>query len=291
MSFPTSVDLTRKMINTPTAAQKFPLGTRGLASGGRVFYYAKAGAAIDRGWPVKSDTEMTQNVNSTVVKLQSTDTAYTDVTYTSTFQTFRVITSGGVTEAWAKNCFRDGYLYIKTFGSSTDVSGGGQMLRLKSNTALAASDTTGFDVTVAPDENLEETLTTGAAKGGVGIIPSPWYAVKMYAGSATSNVVVGVSPVDVTTLYYFWAQTWGPCAVLSDVITVGEAVNISTTTSTDSAYGGVTDWATGVATDSGTGIKAYMTISAVAWQNKPIGFAMATGAATTFNPVFLQIAP
>ena len=50
MAFPTTVQLKQGMEKVETSSQKHKLGTRGVTSDGRVFYYAEnSGTAIDHG--------------------------------------------------------------------------------------------------------------------------------------------------------------------------------------------------------------------------------------------------
>lgn len=265
-------------IRRQSATAACPVGTRGVTGDGRTFFYAKAGETIQRGSLVKQQTDITQSVNSTINKVTEE--------LTSTFSTLHIATSGGVTEAYSTNYFAGGILWVKNFDSDTDGSGGGQYVKIKSNTSLAASDTTGFYVYLADDERFTESVTSTAK---IGLIPSQYMDVAEWDASATAAAIVGVAPIAVTDTYYFWCQTWGPAALSTDAVTVGQGLVPSTATSTDDT----THQAANItyATDSGTGAKVFIGNSKQEMA-PTIGYPMATnGTALDFSLVFLTITP
>jgi len=286
MAFPNNVLLSAKDIRETSSTQKHPLGTRGLASGGRTFYYAKAGETLYRGRPIKTQSNLTQvQNNTTIVRIKSGEA------YTTESVTFYIDTSGGVSEAIVANDLAEGYLCIRKYYSSTDLAGeGGSMLRIKSNTAFAASDTTGFYVTVYPEERLNAALN-GSETTSLALIPCPYWEVEAYDGSATTAPIVGVTNINVTDTYYFWLQTWGPCLVLTDGATVGERAVPTTTTSTDTTSHYVGDAAATLATTSDMSQKMYTSLNTASVQSPIVGYWMATAASGIHAPLFLQIAP
>ena len=266
-------------IRRQSATAACPVGTRGITGDGRTFFYAKAGEGINVGSLVKTQTDVTQSINSTINKVTEE--------LTSTFSTLHIATSGGVTEAYSTNYFAGGMLWVKNFHSDTDASGGGQYVKIKSNTSLAASDSTGFYVYLADDERFVDSVTSTAK---IGLIPNRYMDVAEWDASATLAMIVGVAPIDVTDTYYFWCQSWGPAAVSADACTLGSRVTPSTATSTDDTTHQASPITRTTASDLAS--TKWLLSANINQDGQTIGYPLATsGTALDFALIFLTISP
>lgn len=191
-------------IYAENATQQLPLGTR-LVLGDRVFRYASAGAALDQGYLLES-----------AVIGGATSTAQIDLDIVTALvagdTTVNVTTK---TTAQAKNLFAEGYL---TIVSDTNANGAGVAYKIKSHPAADAAGNcliTLYDPIVkAVTTDCKSSLHTNLFK-----------SVKQTADSAALGMPIGVPLIDVTSAYYFWAQTWGPAAVLTGSnVTVNSAI-------------------------------------------------------------------
>jgi hypothetical protein len=288
-NFSTVVELTPKMVKTTTSGIKHKLGTRGVTADGRVYRYSYSGAALTVGVPVQTKA----------LYLLDQDTAYTapindTETISTTWRSFTVETETATGEITA-NEYKDGYVRV----ASSTVSGtAGQLIRIKSNTASATSSTDSLGstmtVTFADDDEPAVSIDTGAVTT---LHHNPYYGVIANAGGAAPlpGITVGVPNVAVSSGYYFWAQTWGACAVLQDLtlVTGGLAVQSTSTsdgislvgvrTSTNSTFLSAGD------TDADAGIGF---INAVAATRPTIGWVMSSpGTDDKYALIFLTISP
>jgi hypothetical protein len=125
-------------------------------------------------------------------------------------------------------------------------------------------------MTVTLADPLVVALTSASSKAC--LVLNPYGSVLQ--GAASALLSVGVAPVAVpagnVNPQYFWAQTWGPAAVLADATTqvVGSQ-----------------------AKPGATGAVGVMVGAATADIVQPIGITMMTAASAETRPVFLQIAP
>ena len=275
-SFPPFVELKGSDVKTIHTTKQHPLGTRGITQDGRVFRYALNGAAaLGMGIPVASaaievlekDTEYTAPINDTE-----------DIS--TTWREFTVETESCTGEITADD-YADGYIRV---ANSTASNAKGQLVRIKSNDASATSSTDALGstmtITFADDDKLTASLDTGAVTA---LHHSPYWKVVVMSGGGTAERVVGVPVRPVTAAYYFWAQTWGPCAVVQDG-TVLSGVNVRPSTSTSEAVAMSTPTASTeiTATDA----------SFLALRRPPIGWAMGSpGTDAYFGLMFLTIAP
>lgn len=200
-----------------------PIGTRGYLPDGRVFYYTSNGAvALTRARLLQQAAVL--------------DAAHNNITFTATGvvaagQTIIPLDETDVDTADAtKDYYAEGYAFL------TNGTGEGQMRKIRSQQALDNS-LTGVKNIVLYDP-LE--VATGADTE-MGLHANPYQRV-IASSTGQTEPVVGVScvnvtasgaqPTDVTaaantiTTYFFWAQTWGPCAVLngSTSLAVGDVM-------------------------------------------------------------------
>ena len=118
MAFPTTVQLKQGMEKDETSSQKHKLGTRGVTSDGRVFYYAEnSGTAIDHGGYLVDGIAA---VGAHDMDLAATATSAGATSFTS-----------GTSLTVTKDQYKDGYVYFN------DGPGQGETYKVKSNTAVS----------------------------------------------------------------------------------------------------------------------------------------------------------
>lgn len=140
-----------------------------------------------------------------------------------------------------------------------DVDGQGHTYTIKSNPAADASAT--LTVTLEDDEPVVTALTTSSQAT---LVANQYNGVVIHATTEVA-VPVGVAHTNVTANQYGWIQTHGPVSALSNgTVAIGSSVAASDTT-TAGGY------------EIGDGILPV------------IGYALAAGVATEFNPIFLTI--
>jgi hypothetical protein len=200
MSFPTTAFLTEENIVATTSSQRFPLGTRGATQDGRIFRYAQAGEALVAYELVQGNAEFPPST--------STEGYFVSpyVAGSTMIQMAQDSTSGSSLVA---NYYKDGYLIV----NSTDVSVR-QSVPIHSHGLLSSGSATSPAVAAQyvylklPGLPKAATTDTGPAK----LVANPYkYVITSSILANPGGVVLGVTPVAVTTLYYFWLQTWGPC--------------------------------------------------------------------------------
>jgi hypothetical protein len=164
-----------------SATQNFPLGTR-LQIDDRVFRYCLAGGTTAVAMKAGHNGTADLGVNTYAVAYAIGDTE------------LRVED----TNTRAVNYYKDGYVWIMDL-----VSGVYQMCKIKSSLA-----------SLAADDHVHITLYEGLSKAVpastfVTIWPNPYSNILFTTSAYSSMVCVPLIPV--TTAYYFWGQTWGPC--------------------------------------------------------------------------------
>lgn len=176
-----------------SATKKEELGTLRVTQDGRKFRYARAGAgALAAG---KLAVRTTVNAHVINQAMPATPAAVPIGT--------RIIalTAGGAV-TYAENYFAGGYFQIN------DATGEGHQYLIESSTAVSA----GTAITITLAEPIRVALVGSTSEWS--LIASPW----MYAIQATTAaaVPIGVTPIVVTALYYYWAQTGGVANVFTD---------------------------------------------------------------------------
>lgn len=171
------------------------LGVRAVTGDGREFRYISAGASnLIAGQLQQAAAPQSNYVDVTAIAVAAGATTATLTVSTST--------------AVALNQFSGGY--YQTYG--TVANGGGQNLRISSNTAVTAS---GTSITFVLEDAPSIAITTSAT---VNIIPPAYAAVIQVPTTVTgkvAGVALTVNPNSSTTLngltatYYGWVQTKG----------------------------------------------------------------------------------
>ncbi|KKM25446.1 hypothetical protein LCGC14_1594890 [marine sediment metagenome] len=210
----------------------WPLSTRMHVPDGRVFRYAKAGSvALSIGKLVSSPAREPQHANLAVAAGQVAG----ERSFTATLTDVAV----------ANEEYKDGLAYFN------DGTAQGQVYRIGSALVAAA----GATVTV-------ELYT--ALRGALGTTDQVTLIKNVYNGVAVSQALrteraVGVPPQAITANYFFWAQTFGPMAVLQDG-TLFEFRDVSPSTA---VHGAVSHATIPIAASANDEIQATENISVV----------------------------
>lgn len=180
----------------PTAAavpymlQVPDLGVRSTTGDGREFRFVSAGASnLIVGQLNQAAAPQSNYVDVTAIAAAAGATTVTLTVSTST--------------AVAANQFSGGY--YTTYG--TVANGGGQILRISSNTAVTAS---GTSITITLEDPVVTAITTSAT---VNILPPPYAAVIQVPTTVTGKVT-GIAVNALTATYYGWVQTRGVAQAL-----------------------------------------------------------------------------
>ncbi len=167
----------------------WPLSTRMHVPDGRVFRYAKNGSvALTVGKLVASPARELRHANLSVAATRAAG----DNFLTATISDVLVGTDD----------YKDGLVYVN------DGSKQGHVYRISRNTQTPVSGT----IEVFLQVNLQTPLGTSDQ---VTLIKNVYNGVALSKALLTQRVV-GVPPIDVAASRYFWAQTFGPMAILQD---------------------------------------------------------------------------
>lgn len=171
------------------------LGTKLDFPDGRRFRFAQNGlTALVAGRIVQSTVPQAQHLNLTVVAAQGVGDHQVTVTLGST--------------AVVANEYAEGFLYVNDAGADTTTEG--YTYRIKSHPAAAASGN--VVITLYEDSPICIALTTNSQ---VTLTHNKFYAVIVHPSPPTGQVV-GLAPCAVPISYYFWCQTRGPAAVITE---------------------------------------------------------------------------
>ncbi len=169
----------------PYTTQIPELGVRAVTGDGREFRYASAGA---------SDLVIGTLQSAAAIQSNYTDVTAVAVAANATSATLTVSTGTAV----AANQFVGGY--YTTYG--TVANGGGQILKISSNTAVTSS---GTSITIGLEDPAYAAITTSAT---VTIVP-PQFAALVQTPSTVTGTPAGIAVNNLTALYYGWVQVKG----------------------------------------------------------------------------------
>ncbi len=200
MSFPTQVYINEEDILKTSSTQKFPLGTRGTTGDGRIFRYAQAGAANLSAHMLCISAAEGPASTATDQKMYSAYAAGS--TYIEFFPSTIAL------PVISADYFKDGYLMC----NSTDTTYN-QMVPIDSHAAMVSASGAagtagayrGVYLKIPGLKKLADTATSLWK-----LVANPYKLVVVSTDANGPGYVVGVTPVAVTTLYFFWIQTWGP---------------------------------------------------------------------------------
>lgn len=178
-----------------SSVQKRPLGTRMELPDGRVFRYAQAGAVALTPGKLMATAVVTTGHDRNLAVAANAAIGATSVTITNA--------STAITE----DMYAEGYLF-----ETAAAAGYGQICTIRSHPA--ESTTSGSCVIRLEDEDaLTVAFTSAASKIG---LRKNIYKDVIVNPTTITGIPVGVTPIAVTEEYYFWLQTWGPAAVLTN---------------------------------------------------------------------------
>jgi len=221
MSFPGSILLGQGDIYRQSSTKQHPLGTRGYTRDGRVYRYARNGAAaLLPGMLIQKTAPHADDVAEPLA--DSTDWA---VPTTST----TLIRLSTATSMATADFFKDGYFMV-TAGATE--SGTGQMLQIEScpKTTATAGPAYCPEIFLREEDKLVTALTTSVT---ISLIKNPYDQVVVGLDAAPTGLPVGVCPINVTIAYYFWLQTWGmACMRVSDTWIIGHNIIYGSATGT-----------------------------------------------------------
>lgn len=150
------------------------------------------------------------------------------------------------------NQYSNGYVVVN------DVAGQGYTYSIKSHPAANAS--AAVVITLEDSSPVQEALTIASQ---VTLVANQYNGVVVHA-TAEAGVPVGVAVVDIAANEYGWVQTRGPVSALCGFAT-GIGLSVAASDTVAGAY------------ETGDGILPV------------IGYAIAAGVATEYNPIFLTI--
>lgn len=186
-----SYPFTKQGIYEESSTAKHKMGDR-LQLGDRTFHYALAGEAHSAGFLQEQAA-----FGGAGTTLQNTQAVAVAAPIGST----KIYTTA-LSTAQSAAVFDDGYMGIW----DATTAGMCYLYRIKTNIALATTGTTSY---VELYDGVHIALTTSDQ---VSLIANPYKSLVVAAATAVGRAM-GVPPISVTSAYYYWLQTWGPCAV------------------------------------------------------------------------------
>jgi hypothetical protein len=188
-----------------SSTKRETLGRLRFTDDGRAFRYAKAGAAISAGYVCQGPEGVAEH------------TAEVNTGYTMAAGATNVTLLVGAVAITA-NMYDDGYLQIYD-GAATAV---GQNLQISSHGVISSAG--GACNFTLKDPIIKACIATDTYS----LVKNPWSSV--IASAALANSFAGVSPIAVTSGYYFWIQTGGvACALNKSNTALGSVICLSTT--------------------------------------------------------------
>jgi len=224
-----------------------PLGTRMVLPVSRVFRYSFANGAIGAGQTCQPST----GVGDHDMDLVTTAASVGDKSIT--------LTLAGT--AATKDQYKDGYVYVN------DGAGEGHVYKVRGHAAISSGGTGAINL--YDGDAVAEAITAASLTG---LMVNEYTDVAPFDAGTVINPCIGVATTEVADNAYFWLQTWGPCAVLVDVISVlGEPVKVS---------------------DNADGATEALNRDATDEDDQVIGAAMLIPAISTdYGMILLQISP
>lgn len=188
---------------TANSSQKHRLGTKMVYSDGRVFYYSYAAEAITAGKvTMGSQTASDHIIDRAVVS----GAAGANQIVITNGGTTAITGSGKYTENFAtRGDYVDGYVFVN------DQDGAGQIFQIADHSSAA----TGAALTIDfyNNDTIQTALTTDSE---VGLHKPVGHSVEAWDHDDIDGPPLGVPTHDIASGEYFWNQSAGPAAVLTD---------------------------------------------------------------------------
>ena len=185
--------------------QLFPLGTE-LIYGDRKFRYVQMDGTVSAGRLVQQAAAVGNHINMTIIN-EDTDSS----TFSHAIGSTTIKCTAGAT-AVTDNQYDEGYLLVN------DENGKGQLLKIKSHTAVGSGGT--------PIFTTYDPLCTAIVKHltKVSVHPNPYKDV-VVAPKNETGAVMGATVRDMTDDNYGWIVTSGPSAILAaSTLVLGQRV-------------------------------------------------------------------
>ena len=209
MSFPNVLYGEHGFEKSVTTSKKNRFGTRLLLPDGREFSYSLAGEAITAGKITMSATEPAADHDTDLAVATAAAVGAQTLT----------LTNGGSTAITA-NQFDDGYVYVN------DAAGEGQTFKINSHSTAATS--AALTINLYDNDSVRTALTTASQCGIQKALGSD---VEIFDVNDIDGIPLGVPACDVASGSYFWNQTKGPAAVLTNgTVVIGKNVMTGSTT-------------------------------------------------------------
>lgn len=198
------INIYSRDVRSTSTTKEQDLGTLGQTPDGRLYRYARAGAAdLAPGKLCVAATQVADNENIAVAAAAAVGAKQVSVTLGST--------------AVTADQYEDGFLVVN------DAAGEGIAYRIRANEAGDAAAT----ITVFLDEEVQVALTTSSE---VSLVLNP-YADVVISAADQADAPVGIPNVTIGDTEYGWIQTGGVCSALADeAITAGLALTIGSST-------------------------------------------------------------
>lgn len=189
-----------------SATKKHRLGTLRIEEDGRKYRYAKSGEALTAGNLAQGVAAVANHIKQTVAAAGAASVGDMQVTFTL-----------GATACTA-NQYDDGMLQIYDGAAGTV----GHQYRISAHGVSAAGSET---ITVTLREPIRKAII---ATDTWSLVPNPWNGT--LENGAVAGFFAGVSPIAVTSGYYYWAQTGGEAIGLNtDATALGGCLELSAT--------------------------------------------------------------
>lgn len=206
MSYPNVIygDYGDEKVTASAKIGNLPLGQLMILPDGRKFRHAQAGGSnLGAGVIVSTSAGLAGDGNVASSGLIASATTSRNL---STHTDVYVATSK---LAYTEDQFADGILNVQGPAASTYI---GHIYRIKANDA-AASVAAGGDLHIElwPSDGLKVAFKAGTTT--VSVRKSPYKDAIVYDSSTVIAGPMGVTPVAVSTTYYFWVQKSGPASV------------------------------------------------------------------------------
>lgn len=196
------------------ATQRFVCGTRYLTWDGRVYKYAKAGAATtNMKYAQKFYNQLVAEISDPDAEIDAAVVGATKLTLTVVGGEIGVSRNGIISEDDLAGGFISMYNAVTT--------GDRPQRMIVGNDALAAADT---QLTIYLEFPLYVEFTTGSNNSE--IMANPYTDLRSGGLNLSSYWPnAGMATVMTVSGEYFWVQTWGPCRVTPGAAAFGDATN------------------------------------------------------------------
>ena len=177
-----------------SATQQYEPGTLLIYGDGRKFRYSKdSGSGITKARMAAGNSQEAKIIAET----QSTSGTSVEI------GDYEIVVDITTASSLAENDLQQGRLTVNT------GTGIGDSYKILGN-KVQSTDTLMNVLLETP------IITAWAADTVIDMVRNPWYKCLVFPTSSHGNMPVGIAPITVTASYWFWAQTGGLCAAITD---------------------------------------------------------------------------